>query len=323
MNDSFGDKLKITLFGASHSPRLGVTISGVPAGLVLSQEDFMRDILRRKSGAAGTTPRLESDLPCFECGVKLQEDGNLVTDGGQICISFENNDFRPQDYASFKDVPRPGHADFVAFERFGSLLDGYFSGRMTLPVVAAGAIAKKMTAPALIEARLTQIGGLAVAQADKAIAQTAEEGDSIGGIVECRCSGLPVGLGEPFFDSVESLLSHAMFAIPGIRGIEFGDGFAAAAMRGSEHNDPLIDSSGHTSKNGCGGINGGMTNGNELVFRIAVKPTSSISRVQKTFDMSTGTMTEFSVPGRHDVCFALRVPPVVEALTAIVLANLI
>lgn len=323
MNNSFGNKFKITLFGASHAPSLGIVISSVPAGLTFSQEDFMHDIFRRKSGAKGTTPRVESDLPCFSGGVTLQNDGSIVTDGSDIYISFENNDIRPQDYSSFKAVPRPGHADFVAFKRFDTLLDGYFSGRMTLPIVAAGVIAKKMISPVRIEANLVEIGGKPAAESADALDAAAAEGDSLGGIVECRCSGLPVGLGEPFFDSVESLLSHVMFSIPGIRGIEFGDGFAAARMRGSEHNDPFVDASGRTAKNGAGGLNGGLTNGNDVVFRIAVKPTSSISKPQTTFDFAAGEMTETSVPGRHDVCFALRVPPVVEALAACLFADLL
>jgi len=323
MNNSFGNKFKISVFGASHAPEAGISVSGIPAGLVFTQEEFMRDILRRKSGGVGTTPRVESDLPRFSGGVSLQSDGSLLTDGSDVTISFENNNIRPQDYDSFKAIPRPGHADFVAFSRFGSLLDGFFSGRMTLPLVAAGVIAKKIIAPVSINATLIEIGGVPVGPAaDEALAAAAADGDSLGGIVECRCSGLPVGLGEPFFDSVESLLSHALFAIPGIRGIEFGDGFASARMRGSQHNDPLVDASGRTAKNGCGGLNGGLTNGNDIVFRLAVKPTSSISKPQQTFDFAKGEMTTVSIPGRHDACFALRVPPVVEALAACVFANL-
>lgn len=313
MNNSFGNRFRITLSGGSHAENVAVAIDGVPQGIRLQAEDFMRDILRRKSGAPGTTPRIEDDIPQFEGGVSLRDDGSMVTDGGQIRISFANKNIRPQDYESFRDRPRPGHADFVAYSRYGSLLDGFFSGRMTLPLVAAGVIARKMIAPIEIEAELISHGD---------IEQAAQEGDSVGGIIECRCTGVPVGLGEPFFDSVESLISHAMFSIPGVRGIEFGDGFAAAAMKGSEHNDPIIDASGRTEKNGCGGINGGLTNGNPIVFRIAVKPTSSIARAQRSYDFAAGAMADFSVPGRHDCCFALRVPPVVEALTACVLAEL-
>lgn len=323
MNNTFGNRFRLTISGGSHAENVAVAIDGVPAGISLEAEDFLRDIRRRKSGATGTTPRVEDDMPQFESGVDCTGCG-LVTTGEQVRISFANNNIRPQDYEGFRDRPRPGHADFVAFARYGSLLDGFFSGRMTLPLVAAGVIAKKMIAPVSVEARLVEVGGVAYGpDSDKAIEAAMADGDSLGGIIECVCSGVPVGLGEPFFDSVESLLSHAMFSIPGIRGVEFGDGFTAAGMRGSEHNDPIVDASGRTAKNGCGGINGGLTNGNPLVFRIAVKPTSSIAKAQCSYDSSTGEMASFSVPGRHDCCFALRVPPVVEALTACVLAELI
>lgn len=314
--DTFGDRFTIELFGASHAPEVGVVIRGIPADLQISQEWFTEDLLRRKSGARGTTPRLEDDTPQIE---------DRRAAGGSVVISFANRNIRPEDYSRFLDIPRPGHADFVAARRYGSLLDGKFSGRMTLPVVAAGVIAKKLVAPVRIEARLTEIGGrtAGTAEAEAALNEAVSEGDSLGGIVECVCYGVPAGLGEPFFDSLESLLSHALFAIPGIRGVEFGDGFASARMKGSEHNDPIADATGRTLKNGAGGINGGLSNGNPIVFRIAVKPTSSIRKTQRTFDFSTGEMADISIPGRHDACFALRVPPVVEAMTAIVLANLI
>lgn len=330
--DSFGNNFKITLSGASHAEFVAVTIEGVPVGKRLKTDDFAWDILRRKSGAPGTTPRIEDDLPQFESGVSLDPDGTLVTTGEPVVISFANRNIRPRDYEGFRAVPRPGHADFTAFSRYGSLLDGRFSGRMTLPLVAAGVIAKKLIEPMTISARLTHIGGCRIDPgvanpADdpavaEALAAAEAEGDSLGGIIECTCSNVPVGLGEPFFDSLESMLSHAMFSIPGIRGIEFGDGFAAAAMKGSEHNDPIVDASGRTAKNGCGGINGGLSNGNPVVFRIAVKPTSSIRKSQRSFDFSLNGMTDFSVPGRHDTCFALRVPPVVEALAACVMADI-
>lgn len=313
--DIFGDRFSIELFGASHAPEVGAVIRGIPAELPLDPADFTADLLRRKSGAKGTTARLEDDIP--EIDDRRAEDGSVV-------ISFANRNIRPEDYSRFLDIPRPGHADFVAARRYGSLLDGKFSGRMTLPLVAAGVIAKKLVAPVRIEARLTEIGGAAAGtpEADAALEEAMAQGDSLGGIVECVCTGVPVGLGEPFFDSLESLLSHALFSIPGIRGVEFGDGFAASRMKGSEHNDPIADATGRTLRNGAGGINGGLSNGNPVVFRIAVKPTSSIRKPQRTFDFSRGEMAETSVPGRHDTCFALRVPPVAEAMAAIVLANL-
>lgn len=331
--NSFGNKFRITLSGASHADFVAVSIEGVPVGKRLKTDDFTCDILRRKSGTPGTTPRMEDDLPQFDGGVSPGPDGMLVTTGEPVVIVFANKDIRPRDYEGFKAVPRPGHADFTAFSRYGSLLDGFFSGRMTLPLVAAGVIAKKLVEPMAISARLTHVGGYRIDSGStnplddpavaEALAAAKAEGDSLGGIVECTCNNVPVGLGEPFFNSLESMISHAMFSIPGIRGIEFGDGFAAAAMRGSEHNDPIVDASGRTAKNGCGGINGGLSNGNPIVFRIAVKPTSSISKTQRSFDFGRNGMTDFSVPGRHDTCFALRVPPVVEALAACVMADLL
>ena len=196
---------------------------------------------------------------------------------------------------------------------------------MTLPLVAAGVVAKKLIQPLTGEARLVEIGGVSAddpTAVGRRLDDAATEGDSLGGLIECRCTNVPVGLGEPFFDSLESLLSHAVFSIPGIRGIEFGDGFAAARMKGSEHNDPIIDAAGHTARNGAGGINGGLSNGNPVVFRVAVKPTSSIRKPQRTFDFARGCLTDYSIPGRHDTCFALRVPPVIEAVTACVFADL-
>ncbi|HKM11921.1 MAG TPA: chorismate synthase [Bacteroidales bacterium] len=333
--NSFGENFRITIFGASHAPVIGITIEGVPAGLQLDPADFTEDILRRKSGRKGTTPRIEKDIPIIESGVRKRDDGTMVTSGEPMTITFENKNIRPQDYASLKNIPRPGHADFTAymkysshkgdFENTGFTGGGIFSGRMTLPLVGAGVVAKKIISPIEIRATLIEVGGIPIGNEEAVEAlleKTIEEGDSLGGIIECICTNIPAGLGEPFFNSVESLISHAIFSIPGIRGIEFGDGFSASRMKGSEHNDPFIDRYGHTAKNGAGGINGGISNGNPLVFRVAVKPTSSISKTQTTFDFAENVMTEISVSGRHDVCFALRVPPVVEAMTACVLADL-
>ena len=315
--DRFGHKFSLDIFGASHAPSLGVVLRGVPASLALSADDFTADILRRKSGAKGTTPRIEADLP--------ELDDRRATDG-TLTITFANRNYRDGDYRDFTDIPRPGHADFVALAKYGSLRNGWFSGRMTLPLVAAGVVAKKLIAPLQLEARLLEVGGIPFENreaVDQALDNAFQEGDSLGGIIECRCTGVPVGLGEPFFDSLESLLAHALFSIPGIRGVEFGDGFAAARMKGSEHNDPFVDAAGHTARNGAGGINGGIANGNPIVFRIAAKPTPSIRKTQHTFDFTRGEMVDYTVPGRHDVCFALRVPPVVEAVAACVFADLL
>jgi chorismate synthase len=213
----------------------------------------------------------------------------------------------------------------VAAKKFGGFEDyrgsGHFSGRLTLPLVAAGAIAKKLLGSVQIAATLTEVGGYA--DIEKGIAHAIAQKDSVGGIVECRVSGLAVGLGEPFFDATESLLAHAVFAVPAIRGIEFGTGFAAARLLGSQHNDAIEDAKGTTRTNHAGGIVGGLTNGNELVFRVAVKPTSSTPQEQRSLNTSSGQQEEFVIKGRHDLCIALRVPVVIEAVTALVLADLL
>lgn len=318
--NNFGMNFRISIFGESHGAKIGLVVDGTPSGIPLSVEDFAYDLSRRRSGKPGTTPRVEGDMPDIVSGVY-----NGYTTGAPICILFSNDNTRSADYIELADKPRPGHADFVSMLKRGGYVDprggGHHSGRITLTMVTAGVIAKKMLGSISIEAKLIRVGGKE--SWDDLLEKTRAEGDSLGGIVECTAKNMPVGLGEPFFDSLESLLSHAIFSIPGIRGIEFGDGFAASAMRGSEHNDPIIDSNGKTSKNGAGGINGGISNGNDLLFRVAVKPTSSISKVQKTFNFSTGKVEDLEIAGRHDTCFALRVPVVVEAATAIVLADLV
>lgn len=300
---------------------MGILIDGCPAGLPLGPEDLLADIERRKGGQQpGTTPRKEEDAPHFKSGLFQGK-----TTGAPILIYFENNNTRSSDYEKQRSIPRPGHADFVAAKKFGGFEDyrgsGHFSGRLTLPLVAAGAIAKKIVGAVRIKAMLVEVGGHA--DVEKGIEHAIANKDSVGGIVECRVNGLPIGLGEPFFDATESLLAHAVFAVPAIRGIEFGTGFAAAKMFGSEHNDAIEDSEGATRTNHAGGIVGGLTNGNELVFRVAVKPTSSTPKEQRSLNTSSGRQEEFVIKGRHDLCIALRVPVVIEAVTAIVLADLL
>ena len=250
-----------------------------------------------------------------------------------------------EDYSLFLDIPRPGHADFTAEIKYESCQDprggGHFSGRLTLPIVAAGVVGKMILEDSTclddfqvtgdsISARIIELGGIPRPKRNNqpmpdvwktALDEAIREGDSLGAVVECRVEGIDIGYGEPFWDSVESVISHAIFSIPGVRGIEFGDGFAAAAMKGSEHNDP-IGPDGIPMKNGSGGVNGGISNGAPIVFRVAFKPTSSIRKEQETWNFETGRMEKLVVPGRHDVCFALRAPVVVEAMTAIALADL-
>ena len=343
--NTFGRKFRVSIFGESHGEAIGVVLDGVPAGLELSEEDFVKDIDRRRSGAKGTTPRKESDKPQIVSGVF---EGH--TTGAPLTILFRNENTKSQDYSLFAAMPRPGHADLTAALKWDDCQDprggGHFSGRLTLPVVAAGVVAKKIIADATIlddtpcneiSARIVELGGIpaetpaqegdpCLSDIQKtwqdAIDVAIKEGDSLGAVIECTVPDIDPGYGEPFWDSVESVLAHGVFSIPGVRGIEFGDGFKAAAMKGSQHNDP-IGADGRPVRNGAGGINGGITNGAPIVFRAAFKPTSSIRKAQETFNFATGKMDSLEVPGRHDVCFALRTPVVVEAVTAITLADLI
>lgn len=320
--NTFGRNFRVTLFGESHGPAIGVVIDGVPAGIALCEADFEADLARRRAGALGTTPRTEEDKPELLSGLYRGH-----TTGAPLAIIFRNRNARPEEYNNHP-IPRPGHADWVAAQKYGGYNDprggGHFSGRLTLALVAAGVVAKRVVGSVKFEARISQIGGCDNASEwDAIIRQASSEGDSVGGIVECRAEGLGVGVGEPFFDSLESHIAHLLFAIPGVRGVEFGDGFGAAAMRGSEHNDPIVAPDGTTAKNGAGGINGGLSNGNPIVVRVAFKPTSSIARPQQTLDPTTGEMATLSTAGRHDVCIALRGAVVVEAAVAIALADLV
>lgn len=346
--NTIGRKFRVSIFGESHGELIGVVMDGVPAGLELSEQDFEQDILRRKSGAKGTTPRIENDKPMIVSGTY---EGH--TTGAPLTVVFRNSNVHSQDYALFEAMPRPGHADLVAALKWDDCQDprggGHFSGRLTLPVVAAGVVAKKILSDATIlddtpftgvNARIIELGGIPApdncpdcnegsspatllpAAWQEAIDKAIAEGDSLGAVIECTVPDIEPGYGEPFWDSVESQIAHAVFAIPGVRAIEFGDGFKAAAMKGSEHNDP-IGPDGRPLKNGAGGANGGITSGAPIVFRVALKPTSSIRKGQTTFNFEKGEMDVLEIPGRHDVCFALRAPVVVEAMTAIALADLV
>ncbi len=318
--NSFGRIFRVTIFGESHGPSVGILIDGCPAGLTLKAEDFSSDLERRKGGnQKGTTPRKEEDLPVFLSGIF-----NDTTTGAPLTISFANNNTRSSDYEKQKDIPRPGHADFVAHQKSGGHEDfrggGHFSGRLTVCLVAAGVIAKKLLNNITVEAKILEIGG--EIDLEKGLQKAIDSKDSVGGIIQCNVKGIPAGLGEPFFDSAESLISHAVFSIPAIKGIDFGAGFSAAQMFGSVHNDAIIDEHGKTASNHAGGIVGGITNGNELLFRVVVKPTSSTPKEQASWNIETRQVEKFSIRGRHDLCIALRVPPVLEAVTAMVLADL-
>ena len=316
----FGVVFRVSLFGESHGPAVGVTIDGCPPGILISPDDFMADLKRRQSGNKGTTKRLESDFPEILSGVF-----NGVTTGAPVTLITRNSNKISSDYDEFKLVPRPGHADFVSQVKYSGFSDmrggGHFSGRITWCLVAAGVIAKKIAGTSEISAKLISAGGSE--DIEKAINEAIEANDTIGGIIECRVNNSATGLGEPFFYSLESAISHLVFSIPAIKGIEFGAGFAAASMKGSEHNDPFVDENGKTATNNAGGINGGISNGNEIIFRTVVKPTSSTGVDQTTFSIKEGKMTTLKVKGRHDTCIALRMPVIVEAAAAIAMADLI
>ncbi len=316
--NSFGRLFRVSIFGESHGESVGIVIDGCPAGIPLKQSDFEADFSRRKSGAKGTTLRQEPDSPRIMSGVY-----NDRTTGAPLMVLFENTNTRSGDYSQQKDIPRPGHADLTGHQKFGGYQDyrggGHFSGRLTLGLVAAGVLAKKMIVPTTISSSILEVGGSS--DIESALDRAIENQDSIGGIIECTIASVPAGLGEPFFGSIEAVMSHMVFSIPAIKGIEFGAGFRAAKMTGKEHNDNIVSAAGTTETNFAGGINGGISNGNEICFRVAVKPTSSTHQTQRTINIRTGEMEDLSIEGRHDTCIALRVPVVVEAVAAIVMAD--
>ncbi len=320
--NTFGNQFRLALFGESHGEALGILIDGLPAGIPLDEADFENDLARRRSGAAGTTPRRESDRVRIAAGLY---EGR--TTGAPLALLFTNENTRPGDYDRFAHHFRPSHADWVAREKFRGLNDprggGHFSGRLTLPLTAAGVVAKKLLDGVLFTTRLTEVGGECdPVRFETVLREAAAAGDSVGAVAECRAEGCGVGWGEPFFDTAEGLIAHLLYAVPGIKGVEFGDGFAAARLRGSEHNDPILNAAGTTATNHAGGVAGGILNGNPLIVRAAFKPTASIAREQFTFDAATGRQEPLAIGGRHDVCIAIRGAAAVEAAVAIALADL-
>ncbi|WP_019176505.1 chorismate synthase [Methanomassiliicoccus luminyensis] len=349
--NTIGTALRVTIFGSSHGPGIGCVLDGVPAGIEVDLDDLQREVdLRRPSGALGT-PRQEADRVELLAGTK---DGSST--GAPIVIFIANGDTDSSKYEKFKVVPRPGHADLTALRKYGASHDirggGQFSGRMTAPLVAAGAVAKEMLRSLGVQtAAYTQRLGKVVDEedrtfkevrraarenpvraADPAIAldmiheimEAKEEGDSVGGVVRCLTLGLPIGVGEPFFDTLEGELAKMIFAIPGVKGVEFGVGFRAAEMRGSEHNDifTVVNGDIQTVTNNAGGVLGGLSNSMPLDFKVAFKPTASISMEQRSVDLERMEDTTIKVEGRHDPCIVPRAVVVVEAATALVLADL-
>jgi len=348
--NTIGSELRLTLFGASHGPCVGAVLDGVPPGMMIDMGRIQQEVDLRKPSAGIGTPRAEEDKVEVLSGIM---DGKST--GGPITLVVMNRDTDSRKYERFKDVPRPGHADLTARSKYSECTDlrggGQFSGRMTVALVAAGTIAKMLLEERGIRvaAYVRQIGpvrdteersvteamlsrsndvravGEEMAEAmRREIVAARDDGDSVGGVVQCVVDGLPIGIGEPFFDTVEGEISKMMFAVPGVKGIEFGSGFAAAGMRGSQHNDPfvLVDGKVRTAKNDAGGILGGITNGMPVVFRVAIKPTASIARGQRSLDVRSGKQTEIKIEGRHDPCIAPRAVPVVEAAAALALADL-
>ena len=319
--NSFGTNFRLSIFGESHGESVGVVMDGVPAGMALCEADFLADLDRRRSGARGTTPRKESDTPHLISGVF---EGH--TTGAPLTVLFYNENTRSGDYRNLVTHPRPSHADWVAYKKFKGYNDyrggGHFSGRLTLGLVAAGVVAKKMLGEVDIQSRILEIGGCSDPDRfPEVVEQALRACDSVGGVIECTADGVAVGLGEPFFDSVESVMSHLLFSVPAVKGVEFGNGFEAARLRGSQNNDPIVSPDGKTATNHAGGINGGITNGNQIVVRVAIKPTASIATEQNTLNTETGRVEPLMVKGRHDACIALRAPVVIEAAVAIALAQ--
>ncbi|MDL2237797.1 chorismate synthase [Christensenellaceae bacterium OttesenSCG-928-K19] len=353
MSYAFGNAFKVTIFGESHASAIGITIDGIPAGTKIDMDEIQQSMKRRAPGAkAGSTSRKEPDKPQVMCGIL---DGK--TTGAPLTAIIKNKDTRSQDYEKTATLLRPGHADYTGYVKYNGANDfrggGHFSGRLTAPLVFAGALARQWLAQKgiTIGAHIKTIAGVvdddfpvisqdALLQMEqkkfpvvndasgkemiRRIAKASEEKDSVGGIIACAAIGLPAGLGEPFFDSVESLLAHMLFSIPAVKGLEFGSGFAVAGMAGSYANDCPVIENGQIrfATNNNGGINGGITNGMPLLFRVAVKPTPSIGKTQKTVDIEKRRETEITIEGRHDACIVPRAVEVVKCAAAIVLMDL-
>lgn len=354
MSSTYGEKIKISVFGESHGGGIGVVIDGLPAGEAIDFDAVLAQMARRAPGRDKTaTPRKESDTPRVLSGML----GNVLT-GAPLCAVIENTNTRSQDYGNLLTKPRPGHSDYTAYIKYHGANDirggGHFSGRITAPLVFAGAVCRQLLERRGIQiaAHIQSVGSIHDKLFDPvavpsalikrlsasffALIDESAEGpvraeieaarlaqDSVGGTIECAVTGLPAGVGEPMFDGLEGAIAKAVFGVPAVKGIEFGAGFALAAMRGSRANDAFCYDNGHvvTETNHCGGILGGIANGMPLIFRCAVKPTPSIAQPQKTVDLQTGENTVLTIHGRHDPCIVPRAVPVIEAVTALAIIN--
>ena len=356
MSSTYGEKIKISVFGESHGGGIGVVIDGLPAGEAIDFDAVLAQMARRAPGRDKTaTPRKESDTPRVLSGML----GDVLT-GAPLCAVIENTNTRSQDYGDLLAKPRPGHSDYTAYIKYHGANDirggGHFSGRITAPLVFAGAVCRQLLERRDIQiaAHIQSVGSIhdkpfdpvavpsalikRLSASSFALIDESAEGpvraeieaarlaqDSVGGTIECAVTGLPAGVGEPMFDGLESAIAKAVFGVPAVKGIEFGAGFALAAMRGSRANDAFCYQNGHvvTETNHCGGILGGIANGMPLIFRCAVKPTPSISQPQKTVDLQTGENTVLTIHGRHDPCIVPRAVPVIEAVTALAIINVL
>lgn len=336
MASVFGNLLRVTLFGESHGAAIGCVIDGLPAGVRIDEARLAAALERRRSGAIGTTARRETDHYELISGVS-RVDGVWITNNAPLTAVFANGDVRREDYGAFSRHFRPGHADYVSYVASGGHADlsggGHFSGRLTAPIVFAGTLAEQILAEhgVTISARLVQVGGLEVdgfVETDEVIQELIRDqqqlGDTLGSTIAVTADGIPVGLGAPFFDTLEGRIAHAMFAIPGIKGIEFGLGFAFSYARGSEVIDAWIrDAQGRirTTENNNGGINGGISNGMPIEFSVVVKPASSIGIEQQTLHFGRDRVEPLRIGGRHDAVIGIRAVPVVQAMTALVLLD--
>ncbi len=355
MSSEYGTSLKINVFGASHAEEIGVTVNGFPKGEKIDNDKLLKFMGRRKPGqSALTTPRVEADLPIFESGLT-----DNTTDGSVLRAVIKNTNTRSGDYANLRTCPRPAHADYCAYVKYEGKADmrggGHFSARLTAPLCIAGGMCLQMLErrgikvgahiaaigsvhddsfplhpsdelfAELAEKKVAVINDAAGERMSAEILAAREDDDSIGGIVECAITGVPAGIGDPMFDGIENKLAAALFGIPAVKGVEFGNGFECATLRGSQNNDPFIIKDGkvQTETNNHGGALGGIATGMPIVFRVAFKPTPSIGREQRTVDLETMTETTLSIKGRHDPCVVIRAVPVVEAVAATVITDIL
>jgi chorismate synthase len=347
--NKFGRIFSISIYGESHGKGVGIVLDGVTPGLNIKNEDFNLALERRKPRLIGTTKRIEEDVPQILSGIL-----NNYTTGTPINIFFENKNIVSKDYKNYKEHPRPGHGDYTGTIKYQGYNDiaggGHFSGRLTLGLVAAGVVADKILEKKLLRGievmtRVSKLGKINLSEKEwsefldeklnldiseenknkivEEIERVSDLGDSLGGIILCRVKNLNAGYGEPFFDSLEAVLAHGLFSIPGVKGVEFGIGFKGVEKLGSEFNDRIENSDGQTLTNNSGGINGGISNGNEIVFSVAIRPTASINKGQNTFNFETEQKEIMEIKGRHDVAFIMRVPIIIESIVKIVLADMV